>query len=373
MIQLRSLIVDDEPGMRLSMERALKKALIRLPDMDEEVTFDTRLAGTGAEAMAAIETWDPDLVLLDYKLPDKNGLEILDETRTGESDRTVIMVTAYAALETAVAAVKNGAFDFLAKPFNPKELMETVEKAVVHLITARQVKKLAAERKQVRFQFISVLGHELKSPISAVEGYLNLMQDRALGGSLDAYEDMIGRCLIRTQGMMKLILDLLDLTRLESGMKKRTLDTVNLAGCVQQAVETAQPAAAAGNITLRAHTDPEITMLADPGEIDIILNNLISNAVKYNTPGGTVDISLAKDAQTVEITVRDTGIGMSREDQELLFQEFSRIKNEKTRTITGSGLGLAILQKITRLYGGSISVESEPEKGSTFTVSLRAS
>ena len=111
-------------------------------------------------------------------------------------------------------------------------------------------------------------------------------------------------------------------------------------------------------------------MNADSGEIDIILNNLISNAVKYNKTGGSVDICVERKNTDIQMSVRDTGIGMSEEERNQLFQEFTRIKNEKTRNITGSGLGLAILSKITRLYNGKIDVQSEPDKGSVFTVTL---
>ena len=114
-----------------------------------------------------------------------------------------------------------------------------------------------------------------------------------------------------------------------------------------------------------------MVLSADRGEIEIILNNLVSNAVKYNRDGGQVDVTVRADEQSVALEVRDTGIGMSREDLERLFQDFVRIKNEKTRNILGSGLGLSTLKKLATLYGGEVSVTSEPDVGSTFTVVLR--
>jgi signal transduction histidine kinase len=104
--------------------------------------------------------------------------------------------------------------------------------------------------------------------------------------------------------------------------------------------------------------------------MEIVLNNLISNAVKYNYDGGQVDITLGRDTDGVHIQVSDTGIGMKKEDTEKLFQEFVRIKNDQTKNITGSGLGLSIVKKVVDLYGGRIDVDSQPEKGSTFTVFL---
>jgi len=113
-------------------------------------------------------------------------------------------------------------------------------------------------------------------------------------------------------------------------------------------------------------------MLCDASEIEIVLNNLISNAVKYNRRHGSVDVFLNRDGEYVEIKVSDTGIGMTPEETAKLFGEFVRIKNEKTRQITGSGLGLSIVKKIAQLYDGTVNVTSEPDKGSTFTVRLRA-
>lgn len=111
-------------------------------------------------------------------------------------------------------------------------------------------------------------------------------------------------------------------------------------------------------------------MKADAGEIEIIMNNLISNAVKYNRTGGRVDIFVEKAKELVRISVADTGIGMSSEEKDRIFDDFFRIKNQKTRNITGSGLGLSIVKKIVDMYQGSVDVQSTPEKGSTFVITL---
>ena len=132
-----------------------------------------------------------------------------------------IMITAYASIETAVTATKRGAYDFLAKPFTPDELKSTIRKAAARLILAKQARKLAEEKRQVRFEFIRVLGHELKAPLNAVAGYLRMFKERSLGDDPAAYDEGIDRSLIRIDGMQKLIADLLDLTQIESGRKNR--------------------------------------------------------------------------------------------------------------------------------------------------------
>lgn len=367
---LKVLVVDDELGMRLGMKKSLARHVIHIPDIEEEISFEIEMAESGEEALEKVENFKPDVMLLDYKLPEMSGLEVLEEVTSEDSEMVTIMVTAYASLETAVSAIKRGAFDFLAKPFEPKELRDVVEKATRTLILARQVKKLEEERKQVRFQFISVLGHELKAPINAVEGYLGILSDKVLGPEIDKYDDMINRSLVRIRGMKKMIVDLLDLTRIESGKKVRRLEEVNLNQIADLAIETAEIAAKERNITINFHSDEEINIQADSSEMEIIMNNLISNAVKYNKDNGQVDITLTKENEKIVISVKDTGIGMTQEEADSLFSEFRRIKNEKTRNILGSGLGLSILKKISGMYKGDVKVTSEPDVGSTFTVTL---
>jgi signal transduction histidine kinase len=280
------------------------------------------------------------------------------------------MITAYASLEVAISATKRGAYDFLAKPFTPEELKGAVRTAAKHIILQRQARKLAEEKRQVRFQFISVLAHELKAPLSAIEGYMHMLLEGAV--KEDAMKRrLLERCVARTDGMRKMIMDLLDLTRIESGQKARQLAAVDVAHVARTAVETALPAAKERGITVALHADAPVSMLADAGEIEIILNNLISNAVKYNIEGGKVDVTLAKAEGVVTLTVADTGIGMKPEDAKKLFGEFVRIKNAKTKDILGSGLGLSIVKKLAQLYEGDARVESAPGAGSTFTVTLK--
>ena len=368
---LRVLVVDDEPGMRSGAERVLRDFVIRTPDVEGELHLDIQMAATGQEALQAIRTNRPDLLLLDLKLPDMNGLEILQQYGGDESGILTVVITAYASIETAVTSTKRGAFDFLAKPFTPDELRAAVQKAARQIALQREAKRLTEERRQVRFHFISVLAHELKSPLAAIEGYLNLMHDHTMGSGLDAYDQVIRRTLVRTEGMRKLIFDLLDMTRIESGQKERRFEPVDLCALARETVETFSAEAAGKNVAIELRTDGPVTMTADRQEIEILLNNLVSNAVKYNREGGKVTVTLRDDRETVGLSVTDTGIGMTDEECGRIFSEFGRIKNAKTRDIQGSGLGLSTVQKLTRLYGGNVTVTSAPEQGSTFHVTLR--
>jgi two-component system sensor histidine kinase/response regulator len=368
---LRVLVVDDELGMRHSIKRALRDYHIDLPDVDGQVRFELETAERGEQALEILEHAQFDLMLLDHKLGGMTGVDVLETLQGRELDMLVIMITAFATIETAVRATKSGAFDFIAKPFTPDELKATVRKAASHLVVQRQARRLAEEKRRVRFDFIRVLGHELKSPLAAIESYLDLMKNRVAGNELSSYDHVVERLLARSAGMRKLIVDLLDMTRIEAGEKRRELTAVDVEEAAQGALDGVRLQADARNITLKLACEGATTMRADRGEVDILLNNLVSNAVKYNRAGGAVDVHIGGDDERIKITVRDTGIGLSKEECARLFNDFTRIKNEKTRDIEGSGLGLSIVKKIAELYRGSVRVASEPDVGSTFTLVLR--
>lgn len=371
MEKLHVLAVDDEAGMRLAIERTLRGFTVRSAAGDEQYEFEVRTAATGEEGVELLAAQPPDLLLLDLKLPGISGLDVLGVVAEKHPQVLTVMITAYASLETAISATKKGAFDFLPKPYTPEELRATIRRVVRHIELQRQARKLEEEKRQVRFQFISVLGHELKAPLAAMEGFLRMLKDGSAGIDPVVREQVLDRCLARAEGMRKLILDLLDMTRIESGKKTRELVPLDLREVTRAALENVAPAAAARGIALRFPGDGPLRVVADRGEIDIILNNLLTNAVKYNRDNGEVEVGLAREDGLVTLSVRDTGIGLTAEEAGRLFQDFTRIKNDKTRNIPGSGLGLSIVQKLARLYGGEATVTSVPDVGSTFTVTLR--
>lgn len=367
---LQVLIADDELGMRLGVTRILRGFRVSVPDVADEVEFVVDQAESGEEALEKIRAQAPHILLLDHKMPGISGLDVLDQLAGMNLDMLTIMITAYASIETAVTATKRGAYDFLAKPFTPDELKSTIRKAAARLVLADQARKLAEEKRQVRFQFVRVLGHELKAPLAAVEGYLQMLKDRSLGDQISEYDEAVNRSLVRIEGMHKLIADLLDMTRIESGQKHREITDVDVRAAALSAVETLSSQAQAANVQIELHAPATLVMQADRDEIDMILSNLLSNAIKYNRPGGRVDLTLARDEQQVTIAVADTGIGMAPEETARLFGEFVRIRNPQTANIVGSGLGLSIVKKLATLYGGEVTVESQPAVGSTFFVTL---
>ncbi len=368
---LRVLVCDDEAGMRLGVERALRHFTVRVPDVDGEVHFTVEQAESAEQALEIIEAGAPEILLLDLKLPGMSGIELLERISPRHLDMLVIMISAYASIDVAVRATKQGAYNFLAKPFTPSELKDSLRQAAEHLIVARQARKLAQEKRRVRFEFISVVAHELKAPINAIEGYLKIMATHAAGDDPAVYDRMAERSITRIHGMRKMIEDLLDMTRIESGQKKREITTVDVCEVAHLAMETMMPDASERNITLEFRGPDSLPMSADRGELEIILNNLVSNAVKYNRDGGRVEVVVKNLDERVQIAVSDTGFGIAPDDAKKLCNDFVRLKNDRTKGVLGSGLGLSIVKKLALMYGGDVGIDSEVDKGSTFTVELQ--
>jgi len=368
---LNVLIIDDEEGMCLGASRALSSTTVFIDDLKIMVGFSSKAVHSYTEYKADIIDKKYDLILLDYKLPDGSGLDILQEINEHSKETLVIMMTAYATFETAVQATKLGAYDFLAKPFTPEELRNSVRKAATRFVLAKRAKSFEEEKRKIRFEFISVLSHELKSPINAIDGYLKLLKEGSITTESENFQMVIERSLIRLEGMRKLIFDLLDMTRIESGQKTRHIKSINLIAILNMLIEQNKYEAQQNGITINLFSKEELSMDADQSEMEIILNNLINNAIKYNKPSGTVDITVIDKQNQVEIQVKDSGIGLSREEQAKLFNDFVRIKNPETMHIQGSGLGLSTIKKITALYEGSINVTSEKGIGSTFQITLK--
>jgi two-component system, sensor histidine kinase and response regulator len=370
MPKLKILVIDDEPGIRSGISRILKNFRVDYPFMDEAFAFEVFEASTGEEGIELLEEKLPDIILLDNKLPGIQGVEVLEYVRKKQLSIVVVMITSYASLELAVKATTDGAYDFIPKPFTPQELKSSIENITKRVFLTKMAQTLKDTGREVRFQFLSVLSHELKSPLNAIEGYLKMAKDRQLGDKLEDYDQAFDRSLERIRGMRNLILDLLDLTKASSSKSKKEPVRINLGEAAALAIDAIRPYAIQRDIRVTLHEPHDLYLCGDPDEIEIIFNNLLSNAIKYNKDGGSVDCTLEKSPEQVTIKVMDTGIGMSEEDMKKLFQDFVRIKNEKTKNISGSGLGLSIVKKLTEKYKGKIEVSSFPDQGSTFVVTL---
>ena len=370
MAVLKILVIDDESGIRSGVSRILNNFHVTYPFMDEDYSFEVIEAANGEDGIVTIDRELPDILLLDNKLPGIQGVDVLEYIRDRKYDIVVAMITSYASLDVAIRATRDGATDFIPKPFTPQELKSSIENITKQLYLKRITQKLKQDGKKIRYQFLSVLSHELKAPLNALEGYLRMMQEKQAGDKIDDYTNHIDRSLQRIQGMRNLIMDLLDFTKIRLERKEEKIQEVDLAQVASGAIVTVQPYAIQMEVNINLDVRSDSVIMADPEDMEIIFNNLVSNAVKYNKFGGGVDITIDGTDSEIILTFSDSGIGISESDRENLFTDFVRIKNEKTKNISGSGLGLSIVRKVVELYHGTIKVESTPDAGSVFTVRL---
>lgn len=351
---------------------------------DEEVVLDSctqvlegsghrvQTAGNGTDGLARIGEFEPHLIFLDLKMPGLSGLEVLERIRAGHPQRVVIVITGYATVSSAVEAMKKGAFDFLPKPFTPEELRLIAGRGLEHDRLVRQMAALRREKEMLRENFAAIVSHELKAPLGALQQNLYGLIAGLEGRLADEEQERFERLQARLDGMLKLIHSWLRVFTVDINKLKETFKPVSLAGIVATAIETVQPHAVRKSIGIETSVAESLPGVnGDEGSLTEVLVNLLGNAVKYSFPNGTIRVSAVAGEGRVSVAVTDTGVGIAREDLANLFQDFSRGQHQPEGA-GGCGLGLAISRRIAEVHGGSIEVESEPGRGSTFTLGLPA-
>jgi PAS domain S-box-containing protein len=483
----RVLVVDDETGIRDGCRRVLTS---------EGWAVDTAPDGAAGLELAKRDHYD--LLLIDLCMPGLSGLELLDALHEVDAAVVAVIITAYASLDTAVEATKRGAYDYLAKPFTPDELMAVVtrawrhhlaleeaaqlrdlreydmlalasEKSRLHTIIAcmtdglvvinrdRQVvltnpaalrllrkdelpvgepvaecvgdrdlvelivNALAAgvgtrlsrelvrgvgedqtvmmataasvvdeageglgvivvvrdvtalkQVERVKASFVNMVAHELRAPLGAVRGYLDILLDGMTSGDPDRERHMLARMRARTDGLLDLVADLLTMSRMDRARVSRTVERVELEEVLREVVGLFAGEAASRGITITYKPLADsLSVMADREELCRVFTNLISNAIKYNRQGGAVTISSDVVGEQARVAVADTGMGIPAEAVAKLGKEFFRVKNAQTREIVGTGLGLSVVRAILEAHHGRLEIASKEGVGSTFTVLLR--
>jgi two-component system sensor histidine kinase/response regulator len=351
------LIIDDEEVVRDSCSYALAKA-----------GYDVDTAEDGPAGIEKMGQSPPDLVLLDLKMPGLSGMDVL--TKIPEVDRNIVtvVITGYATVSSAVEAMKRGAYDFLPKPFTPEELRIIIGRALEKRRLVLETESLQQEKERMKRNFITMVSHELRSPLAAVLQYLEAVLGGAVGEVPADQRHILERMKMRIEGLLTMTRDWLNLAQIEKGRLTQDFQSLDLAHIISEAVELMGPEAAAKNVTIESKVPGSLPATrGDEKTLMRVFINLIANAIKYNVPGGQVTISGRTDDSRVQVLVSDTGIGIPDDDLPFIFDEFYRVKRNATE---GTGLGLSIAKKIVEAHSGTISVRSEVGKGSTFAVSL---
>lgn len=379
----RVLVVDDEPGIRIGCQRALSSQ-----------GYEVETASNGSEGLQklrkALQTRDSaeaesggfDLVLLDLMMPGMSGMETLQQIPTIDPNLVCIVITGYATVELAVQAIKQGAYDFITKPFDASTLLLAVDQGIEKRqlsFKAQQVAELEAQalelarQKQdlerldrVKSQFTLTVAHELRAPVAAIQSYLRLILDGYIPP--ENQRQYLERAEKRALAQLELINDLLDLAHLQDPDRPVEMHPVQLDDVLAQVLEALAPQAEEKQIDVQSTVSPGLPKLSmNAQHAKQLWTNLISNAVKYTPDGGQVFVSLGKENGCLVGSVQDTGIGISEQELPLIFTEFFRTQASKAHTQMGTGLGLTIVKRILETYGGEVGVESAPGQGSRFT------
>ena len=372
----RILVIDDEEGIRQGCARALGSQ-----------GFQVETAGTLAEGRRLIELAHFDLVLLDVMLPDGQGTALLKPIRARDPETVSVIITGFATVELAVDAIKQGAYDFISKPFDTDLLLLTVnqglEKRRLSLETRRllgmeqEAARLARDKQemerldQFKSAFMLTVAHELRSPVAAAQSLLRTML-RGLAGELNEQQrEILRRVEVRHGQLLELINDLLSLAASKTYDPDQPLQPVSLSLAVRRVLDGfALQAQEKGVQILTPNLTTDLVVQASDDGLNKVLANLIGNAVKYTPSGGQVEVGVRRQGNLAEVSVTDTGIGISAEELPRLGTEFFRAQSAKRAEIPGTGLGLSIVSEQLRRFGGTLEITSTPGKGSTFAARL---
>ncbi|MEP6658248.1 MAG: GAF domain-containing protein, partial [Betaproteobacteria bacterium] len=266
------------------------------------------------------------------------------------------------------------------RPFSPRDMQLVAtfaDQAVIAIENVRLFREIQDKSRQLEIankhksEFLANMSHELRTPLNAIIGFSEVLLERLFGELNDKQDDYLKDIHSSGRHLLNLINDILDLSKVEAGRMELEVSTFDLSTAIANAMTLVRERAQRHSIALGVNVAPQLgEIVADERKVKQILLNLLSNAVKFTPDGGRIDVSARRDADNVVIAVHDTGIGIAAEDQEAVFEEFRQVGRNYTNKQEGTGLGLALTRRFVELHGGTIRVESEPGKGSTFTFTL---
>lgn len=323
-------------------------------------------ATSGRQALERIGAQKPDLILLDLMMPEMDGLEVCRRLKSDSAtcEIPVIFLTASNELEHLMQGFAEGAVDYVTKPFNTSELLARVR---THL-ELKHARQRLREMNDEKNEFMGIVAHDLRNPLSAIKGYAEIILEETQSDSPEAAE-LAQRIQEVARRMTDMVQKLLDANAAERGEFKVELAPHNLARLAQQVADAARPSAEKKQQSLRLGCPDSPLMAAlDPGVTIAVLENLISNAIKYSPAGKAIQIRVNANQGAVRCEVADEGPGISAADQQRLFGRFARLTAKPTAGESSTGLGLSIVKRMVEAMNGRVWCESEPGRGATFIV-----
>ncbi len=372
---VRILVVDDELGIREGCKRALTPH-----------GFEVDVAENGPTGLRKLREGQFDVLLLDAMMPGMSGLEMWQQAKQLAPNLICIIITGYATVELAVQATREGAHDFIAKPFTSELLLQVINRQLERRQLRREAERVQALQEEARElarakaevekletiegRFMLNMVHILRAPVAVLQNSIQLIRK----GYVPPKEQpaMLERAEQRAGELLTTLDDLLILAYLKEGVGLTKAETVSVADVLEEVLTTLKGQADQQGVTVTAEAANWPHVTANPDYIKSLWTHLLSNAIRYTPAGGRVTVSLQTDREQGQVigAVSDTGIGVAAEDIPRIFEDFYRTEEAKAMQEIGTGLGLPIVQQVVEKYGGTIEVESVVGQGSTFRFTL---
>ncbi|MDH5634118.1 MAG: response regulator [Gammaproteobacteria bacterium] len=362
------LVVDDTP-INLDL----------LTHAVEEMGYDTIEATNGEEAIRIIDEKSVDLVLLDYLLPDMEGIEVLKHIRKHYTsiELPVIIVTSFYETSKVIEAIRHGANDYIHKPYDFEVLQARIESNLL-LKFAEQALQVARDEaiaaNEAKTDYLSMVNHELRTPLTSILGYCTYLHSEMVKNNDSRYVELLQRIQSASNRLLSLTNDLLDIAMIESGDIEIASEPVTINDLLRQCASEVQPIIEKNQNTLHFNIDTDYAVMTDQKRLGQIIINVLGNAAKF-TNKGRIDIFIKPGKEPVEgkldIVITDTGIGIPENKLNQVFSRFGRLHDKSKSQVDGIGLGLMISKQLAQRLNGDLLVESTEGKGSTFTISLK--
>lgn len=354
---MRVLVVDDMMESRELLARYLRQ-------WGHEVI----LANDGVEALEVLGGSPISMVITDWLMPRMDGVELCRKIRSQSFPRYIyiLMVTVRDSKAELVTAMSAGADDYIAKPFDKDELSVRIRAGERILDTEQRLIQL----NELKNKFLGIAAHDLRNPLSVMRGFAELLLDPNADPLTEGQREFISVMHTITNEMLTLVNDLLDISAIEAGQLDLKLVVGNMDELIEERVRMSQVMAANKKIVIHLECERTPPILFDRRRIGQVIDNLISNAVKFSQPGAGIYVRVAQGEGVVQVSVRDEGPGISVEEQKRLFGEFQKLSALPTGDEVSTGLGLAIVKKIVDAHGGTVQVASQIGEGSIFGFSV---
>ena len=357
------LVADDEKAMRELLARAL---------LSKGFTVET--ASNGAEALEKNQEQPFDMLITDLVMPNIVGMELVQKARQILPDLIVIVITGNATLETAIQALKHGAYDYITKPFDPELIIPVIERGLEKLrlrqknAELEQVTKKLQEIEQIKSDLLDTITHEFSTPIAIIKAYIDMFLDGHFDMSNPRHIDSLRSIRSAVVRLERLVMNLLTLSMGKGQNFELKKEKIFIQDIISNALSQLNEDITKKNINVILNIEPHLPPIdADPSKLSIAVLNLLDNAVKFNKTGGIIRISASQlKSKSIGVAISDTGIGIPEEKLEEIYSPFTQVDMSSTREHQGTGLGLTVAKTIIEAHNGKITLKSKIGKGSTF-------